>query len=264
MRGGRLFAPLSKPAKLEGIAAMLASRADAPATKFAPHGGPWLPLVLEIVQGSIVMAIRLLIVDDHPVIRVGLRQLLAGGDVQVVAEATDGLDAIETLKKHKVDVVLLDVRMPVCDGLGCLEQLRSIEPTLPVLMFSGYANPSFIAKAIALRASGYLTKDVDRETLLETIRKAAAGSAVWSPEDVHRASSPTEEPHPEAELEIPLTKRESEVLKQLAFGQTNKQIAQTLGISYETVKEHVQHILSKLGVSDRTQAAVWAVRMGIV
>ncbi len=208
------------------------------------------------------MPIRLLVVDDHPVVRAGVQQLLAGTDVEVVAEASSSQQALERLRSSRFDLVLLDVRMPEEDGLRCLAEIKAREPQLPVLMFSGYANPSYIAKAIAQRASGYLTKDANRETLLATIRKAAAGQTVWSPDDATR-STPSLVGEGDGDDEIPLTRRECEVLQRLSQGLTNKEIAESLGISYETVKEHVQHILRKLGVNDRTQAAVWAVRLGI-
>jgi DNA-binding NarL/FixJ family response regulator len=208
------------------------------------------------------MPIRLLVVDDHPVVRAGVQQLLAGSDVEVVAEAGSSQQALDILRGTKVDLVLLDVRMPDDDGLRCLTEIKARQPQLPVLMFSGFANPSFIARAISQHASGYLTKEADRETLLATVRKAAAGGTVWSPDD-HSRPLPDAVDEPGADSDIPLTRRECEVLQRLAQGLTNKQIADTLGISYETVKEHVQHILRKLGVKDRTQAAVWAVRLGI-
>lgn len=209
------------------------------------------------------MPIRLLVVDDHPVVRAGVQQLLAGTDVEVVAEAASSQQALDRLRSSRFDLVLLDVRMPEEDGLRCLAEIKAREPQLPVLMFSGYANPSYIAKAIAQRASGYLTKEADRETLLATIRKAAAGQTVWSPDDASRNAPSLVAGDSDNEDEIPLTRRECEVLQRLSQGLTNKEIAESLGISYETVKEHVQHILRKLQVNDRTQAAVWAVRLGI-
>ena len=209
------------------------------------------------------MPIRLLVVDDHPVVRAGVQQLLAGTDVEVVAEASSSQQALDRLRSSRFDLVLRDVRMPEEDGLRCLAEIKAREPQLPVLMFSGYANPSYIAKAIAQRASGYLTKEADRETLLATIRKAAAGQTVWSPDESLRTSPSLVASESDGDEEIPLTRRECEVLQRLSQGLTNKEIAESLGISYETVKEHVQHILRKLQVNDRTQAAVWAVRLGI-
>jgi DNA-binding NarL/FixJ family response regulator len=137
-------------------------------------------------------------------------------------------------------------------------------PALPVLMFSAYDNPTYIARAVALGASGYLSKSSSRDEILTAIRAVARGDSIWTREELRRVTGSLVAPRSGPESEVTLTKREGEVLKQLAFGLTNKEIAQTLGISYETVKEHVQHILRKIGVSDRTQAAVWAVRKDLV
>ncbi|MCO6045419.1 response regulator transcription factor [Aeoliella sp. ICT_H6.2] len=209
------------------------------------------------------MAIKVLVVDDHPVVRIGVKQLTSGTDIHVVAEAENGAEAIESTKKMQIDLVLLDVRMPEVDGLRCLAEIRKLKPQLPVLMFSAYDSPTYIARAVALGASGYLTKSVKRDALIGAITEVAGGGTAWSRDDLRRASGPVGDPDTEIDLEVPLTRREMEVLKQLAFGLTNKEIAEALGISYETVKEHVQHVLRKLGVSDRTQAAVWAVRKGL-
>ncbi len=209
------------------------------------------------------MTIKLLVVDDHPVVRTGIRQFVSGTEIEVVAEAGNGLEAVRLVKEFQPNVLMLDVRMPECDGLRCLGEIREQWPDLPVLMFTAYRSPTFVARAMAQGAAGYLTKDVDRDKLLAAIQEVAGGGSVWMPEDRRRVTGPVGEPNQELDIEVPLTKREMEVLKQLAFGLTNKEIAEALGISYETVKEHVQHILRKLGVSDRTQAAVWAVRMGM-
>jgi DNA-binding NarL/FixJ family response regulator len=160
--------------------------------------------------------------------------------------------------------VLLDVRMPDGDGLSCLARIKLDLPDVPVVMFSSHDNPTYIARAVALGASGYLLKNASRDEIIAAIRAAAAGETIWSRDELRRVTGALAAPRNGSDAEVPLTKRESEVLKQLAFGLTNKEIAQSLGISYETVKEHVQHILRKVGVSDRTQAAVWAVRKNLV
>ena len=167
-------------------------------------------------------------------------------------------------KKHKPDLILLDVRMPEGNGLDCLARLKVDLPDTPVVMFSGYDNPTYAARAVALGAAGYISKGVDKNALIDAIRTAASGENIWSREELRRVTGALAAPRNNSESDVSLTKRESEVLKQLAFGLTNKEIAQSLGISYETVKEHVQHILRKIGVSDRTQAAVWAVRKNLV
>jgi DNA-binding NarL/FixJ family response regulator len=210
------------------------------------------------------MSIRLLIADDHEVVRAGLKCLLADfQDIQIVAEATDGEDALRQAHRHRPQVVLLDVRMVGGDGLAALGRLREELPAVPVIMFSAYDNPTYMARAAALGAAGYLVKSAARDEIVAAIRQAAAGESLWSREGLRRAGSATSPARAAADLETALTKREAEVLKQLALGLSNKEIAQALEISYETVKEHVQHILRKLGVADRTQAAVWAVRKGL-
>ena len=210
------------------------------------------------------MTVRLLIADDHAVVRAGLKSLLGDvRDVDIVADAADGEEAVRLARRHRPDVVLLDVRMPGADGLSVLGQLRTELPSIAVIMFSSYDNPTYIARAVALGAAGYLVKNASREEIIAGIRRAAAGEALWSREGLRRVTGALSTPRAAPELDAPLTKRESEVLKQLALGLSNKEIAQALEISYETVKEHVQHILRKLAVADRTQAAVWAVRKGL-
>jgi len=209
------------------------------------------------------MAISILIADDHDVVRAGLKTLLEDSDIRIVAEATGG-DAALKLAKHKPDLVLLDVRMPEGSGLDCLARIKLDLPNTPVVMFSGYDNPTYVARAVALGAAGYISKSATRTELINAIRAAAGGDTIWSREELRRVTGALAAPRTASDTEVSLTKRESEVLKQLAFGLTNKEIAQSLGISYETVKEHVQHILRKIGVSDRTQAAVWAVRRNLV
>ena len=135
---------------------------------------------------------------------------------------------------------------------------------MPVLMFSGFDNPTYVARAVALGANGYILKGTNKDKLLDAIRRTAKGENIWTREELRRVTGALATPRLATDVEVPLTQRESEVLHQLALGLTNKEIAQSLQISYETVKEHVQHILRKIGVTDRTQAAVWAVRKGIV
>jgi DNA-binding NarL/FixJ family response regulator len=210
------------------------------------------------------MAIDLLIADDHEVVRAGLKSMLQGSDIRVVAEAAGGDAAHKLAVKHRPSVVLLDVRMPDGDGLNCLARIKLDLPDTTVIMFSGFENPTYVARAVALGAAGYLSKTAGRSEIIEAIRLAAGGETIWSREELRRVSGALTGPRAPSDVDVPLTKRESEVLKQLAFGLTNKEIAQSLGISYETVKEHVQHILRKIGVTDRTQAAVWAVRKNLV
>ena len=207
--------------------------------------------------------IRLLIADDHELLRSGVKAMLAGTEIEVIAEVATGQAAVKYVSEHKVDVVLMDVRMPEGDGVTALGRIKLDKPDLPILMFSAYADPAYIARAVALGASGYLLKDCTRAELLDAIRKAAAGESVFTRDELRRVTSALATPRITADVEVPLTQREAEVMRQMAYGLTNKDIAKTLGISSETVKEHVQHILRKIGVTDRTQAALWAVRKGL-
>ncbi len=208
--------------------------------------------------------IRVLIADDHEVVRCGLRSLLADTEVEIVAEVSTGDAAVKYALENDLDVALLDIRMPGGDGLTALGRIKLDKPEMPVLMLSTFDNPTYIARSVALGASGYLLKGATREDLLNAIRQAAAGESAWTRDELRRVTGALATPRLAADVEVPLTQRESEVLRQLAYGLTNKEIAQALHISYETVKEHVQHILRKIGVSDRTQAAVWAVRKELV
>ncbi|MCH5374555.1 MAG: response regulator transcription factor [Planctomycetes bacterium] len=210
------------------------------------------------------MTIRVLVADDHQVVRSGLKSMFAETEVEVVAEAATGKETLQKSTDPSLNLILLDVRMPDGDGLNVLGRLKLDRPELPVLMLSTYDNPTYVARAVALGAAGYVLKDSDRDKLIDAVRRAATGESVWTREELRRVTGALATPRLSANVEVPLTQRESEVLRQLALGLTNKEIAQALHISYETVKEHVQHILRKIGVSDRTQAAVWAVRKGLV
>ena len=211
------------------------------------------------------MTIRLLLADDHDLLKLGFQALLRHHhDLEIVADAASGEQAFAAVAVHNPDLVVLDVRMAGGDGLNCLGRLKLEYPELPVLMISTYDNPTYVARAVALGAAGYLLKSSSGEEMVEAIRTVAAGESVWKREALRRMTGALATPRLNVDVEVPLTQRESEVLQQMALGLTNKEIAQVLGISYETVKEHVQHVLRKVGVADRTQAAVWAVRSGLV
>jgi DNA-binding NarL/FixJ family response regulator len=183
------------------------------------------------------MSIRLLIADDHEVVRAGLRSLLADvRDIQVVAEAANGEEAIRLAHRHRPQVVLLDVRMIGGDGLAALGRLREELPNIPVLMFSSYDNPTYVARAVALGAVGYLVKSASKDEIIAAIRQASHGEPLWSRDNLRRASQAQPLLRTPVESDTALTKRENEVLKQLALGLSNKEIAQVLEISYETVK----------------------------
>jgi len=208
--------------------------------------------------------IRLLIADDHEAVRCGVTTLLEGTEIKVVAEATTGQAAVKCAVEKEIDVVLMDIRMPDGDGLTALGRIKLEKPDLPIILISAYENPAYIARGVAMGAAGSLLKGCTRDELLKAIRSAAAGENIWTQEELRRVSGSLRTPRLNGDLEVSLSEREGEVLRQMAYGLTNKQIAMTLHISYETVKEHVQHILRKIGLTDRTQAAVWAVRKGLV
>jgi DNA-binding NarL/FixJ family response regulator len=210
------------------------------------------------------MTVRLLVADDHEVIRTGLATLLAGTDIEIVAEAATGKEAIERAQECKPDVILLDIRMPDGDGLSTLEKLRTVVPESYVVMLSTYDNPTYIARAVALGASDYVLKGSSRDDLITTITTAAAGESPSRAGELRRVASAMKVRQVIDDDEVPLTQRETQVLRHVALGLSNKEIGRSLEISVETVKEHVQNILRKIAVSDRTQAAVWAVRKGLV
>jgi DNA-binding NarL/FixJ family response regulator len=200
---------------------------------------------------------KALIVDNHEIVRIGLKNLLSRW---TVIEANDADIALKLFKKHKPDVTILEVQIPG-DGLACLARIKLDYPDAHVLMLSGHDNPTYAARAVALGAQGYILKTATGKEILAAIQAAAAGEELWTRENLRRVTGSLASTNG---LGVHITKREEEVLKQLALGLSNKEIGLALGISYETVKEHVQHILRKIGVSDRTQAAVWAVRKELV
>jgi len=207
---------------------------------------------------------KILFVDDHEIVRLGLRQMLVGTDLEIADEASTSEEGFNKFLGSKFDLAVLDVRLPGGDGLQLLGKIKTHAPNQAVLIFSSYDNPTYVARAVALGANGFLLKTDSREKIIDAIQRTSKGESIWSREELRRVTGSLATMRVGSDSEIPLTQREGEVLKQLANGLTNKEIAQSLGISYETVKEHVQHILRKIGVSDRTQAAVWAVRKNLV
>jgi len=210
------------------------------------------------------MAIRVLIADDHEVVRTGLTSLLEGTDIEVVAQVANGAAAIEAARQHLPDVALLDIRMAEKDGLTVLEQLRGELPQVLVVMLSTYDNPTYMARAHALGASDYLLKGCTREQLINTIRAVVRGESPSPHGELLRVAGSMAKRQKQIDDDVTLTQRETQVLRHLALGLSNKEIGRSLTISVETVKEHVQHLLRKINVNDRTQAAVWAVRKGLV
>ena len=210
------------------------------------------------------MAIKLIVADDAEIIRMALAKLLKNEGIEIVAEAVTGREAIKKTKKHKPDVLLMDVMMPDIDGLYALEKVRKEVPTTKVVMMSAHDNPTYLARAVALGAEAFLSKDVPAKEFAATIKCVVRGE---------KASGDTPHSKMKAELDkrpdpradnVPLTRREYQVLRHLAYGLSNREIAQSLAISIETIKEHVQNILRKLDAADRTEAAVWAMNRKLI
>ncbi len=210
------------------------------------------------------MSIRLLVADDHPMVRAGVKKMIGGKDIKIIAECADGVEAVTQTLKRKPDVVLMDIRMPRRDGLNALGRIKIENPDMPVVMYSGFDNPAYIAQAVALGANGYLMKTCSDEELISAIKTAARGENTWTRSELRRVTGALAIPRPGVSLEVPLTEREVQVVGHICDGMTNMQIGDEMEISYETIKEHVQHSLRKIGVNDRTQAATWAMRTGLV
>jgi two-component system, NarL family, response regulator LiaR len=208
--------------------------------------------------------IRLLVVDDHAVVREGLRTYLSLQDgIEVVGEAADGQAAVMTAEALKPDVVLMDLVMPRLDGVGAMRELRRLLPSARVIVLTSFTEDDRILPAVQAGAAGYLLKTAQPSEVARAVRAAHAGEAVLDPgvaaRLVEAIANPAGAPAPEK-----LTPREREVLVLIGRGYANKRIALELGLSEKTIKTHVSHVLSKLGVTDRTAAAVYAVRAGLL
>lgn len=210
------------------------------------------------------MAIRMLVADDHEVIRSGMASMLEGTEIEIVGQAGSGEETVTLARELKPDVISLDIRMENGDGLTALEKIREAMPESKVMILSTFDNPTYVARAHALGAKEYILKGSSRDQLVDAIRAVAAGKESPRQGQMSRIAGQMATRNKQPDSEIPLTQRETQVLRHLALGLSNKEIAQSLEISIETVKEHVQHLLRKMGVNDRTQAAVWAVRKGLV
>jgi len=203
------------------------------------------------------MAIRVLIVDDHPIVRVGVRSLITDEeDLHVVAEARDGREAIELYEEHRPDVVVMDVRMPNVDGVRAIRDIVASHPKAQIVALTSYDGYTDIYRAIQAGARGYLLKDTLATTLVDAVRRAAAGERFIPPEIASRLA--------DFITQDELTERETEVLELAALGLRNREIAQTIGRTEETVKVHLKRIMKKLGVGDRTEAVTVALRRGII
>jgi DNA-binding NarL/FixJ family response regulator len=205
-------------------------------------------------------SISIMIVDDHPVVRDGLKGMLSGQpDLHVIGEATNGQEAITQAEALHPQVILMDLRMPVLDGVAAITHLRQRHFSGHILVLTTYDTDADILKAIEAGATGYILKDAPREELYRAIHATAQGQSYLSPSVATRLMGQLRAP-----AETPLSERELDVLSQVARGASNKEIARSLHISEATVKSHLLHVFSKLGVNDRTQAVTLALQKGII
>ena len=206
------------------------------------------------------MTITLVVADDHPIVRGGIVALLAAEpDVEVVAEASDGHEAVNAALEHRPSVVLTDLRMPNLDGVGAIEAIRAEWPDAAIVVLTTYDTDEAIVRAIEAGAAGYLLKDAPSDDLVDAVRRAAAGETVLAPPVAKRLVERVRDPQAGA-----LSLREIEVLRGVASGNTNAAIAAELHISQATVKTHLLHIYDKLGVSDRAAAVAVAYENGVL
>ncbi|KAA3647323.1 MAG: DNA-binding response regulator [Chloroflexi bacterium] len=212
--------------------------------------------------------IRVLITDDHFIVRQGLRLVLnTADDVELLGEAENGEEALQMASEQQPQVILMDLRMPIMDGLTAIEQLRASHPHIAVIILTTYNEDEMMLRGLKLGARGYLLKDTDRDTLLDTIRAAARGESLFKPEILERAFAAEEANKPlinrtAQDSSIDLTPRELEVLRSAATGERNKEIAYRLDISARTVKAHLTSVYNKLGVDSRGAAIAIAAQKG--
>ena len=208
--------------------------------------------------------IRVVIADDHAVVREGLRAFLAlQDDVEVVAEAADGEEAVAAVDRYTTDVALVDLVMPRVDGIQAIRRIRAAHPETRVIVLTSFVDEDKMLPAVRAGASGYLLKDVQPQDLVAAIRTVHGGGTLLHPAVVEELVREVSRDG-ERVRHDPLTDREREVLALIARGRANKAIAFELGVAEKTVKTHVSNILAKLGLTDRTQAALYAVREGLV
>ena len=210
--------------------------------------------------------IRVLLVDDHPMVREGLRSMLHGDGVEIAGEAASGAEALGRAAARDVDVVLLDLELPDMDGLAVLRRLREIDARLPVLVVTMHQDPALVRRAVEAGATGYVLKGIGRSELLASIRAVQRGEAVFDQNLLRAvlASRDVAPAAPDGAGSDRLSRVELDLLRLIAAGLTNRQIGQRLRWSHATVKKYVQRVLEKLDVQDRTRAAVEGVRRGLV
>jgi DNA-binding NarL/FixJ family response regulator len=214
--------------------------------------------------------IRIILAEDHVLVREGTRELLQREeDLEVVAEAGDGMEAVRLTAEHHPDVVIVDIAMPKLNGIEATQQIKAISPSTAVLALTAYDHDQYVFALLEAGAAGYLLKDVSTTELVEAIRAVHAGESVLHPAIARKVinyfAQRTDKAAKEGEGPLdPLTEREMEVLKLAARGITNREIANELVISTRTVQVHLSNIFSKLGVGSRTEAVVYALRRGLL
>jgi NarL family two-component system response regulator LiaR len=217
-----------------------------------------------VTSTSAARPIRVLLVDDHGIVREGLRAYLElEADIEVVGEARDGQEGVRRAQELQPDVVLMDLVMPTMDGVEATSRIKQERPETHVIILTSFLDDERVVPAIRAGATSYLLKDVAASDLVRAIRGARAGQAQLHPEVARRLMQQVTSPRKTEEAGAQLTEREREVLRLLAEGRSNKEIARLLVVSERTVKGHVSNILGKLGLQDRTQAALYAVRHGL-
>jgi len=209
-------------------------------------------------------SVSVLLVDDHAIWRSGVRSMLEDTEFKVVGEAGSGAEAVEQARLLRPQITLLDIRMAGGDGLEALVALKKEHPRMAVVMLTTYDNPTYMARAVAGGAAGYLLKGIDFDEMIAALRAVAEGELLVDSKTLLRSlRGVSEGAAGSGDLIEPLTDREEEVLRLIATGLSNRDIASVLFVAESTVKTHVEHILGKLWVSDRVQAAVWAARHGL-
>lgn len=209
------------------------------------------------------MPTKVLIVDDHDVVRHGLASLFKDSDVRIAGEATTADDGVKAARRLKPDVVLLDVLLGVGDSLDSIKRIRTAAPETRVVMFSAFDNPTYVARAVSAGAHDYVLKTATRSEVISAVTGAAANATPSRFGELRRMATSMARREAATSGGVQLTPRETQVLRLVAMGLSNQEIADSLEISVETVKEHVQNLLRKISLNDRTQAAVWALRHGL-
>lgn len=212
--------------------------------------------------------ITLLIADDHPMVRAGLKSMLSDSRIRIVGEANNGREAFEMVLSLKPKVVLMDIRMPEMDGIQALEAIKAAKLDTRVIMVTTYRSTAYLLKSLSAGAAGFVLKDISREELLAAVYSIAQGTSLVDSlflQDVLRNLESAEKTNESPEdLIEPLTAREMDILRLMVEGLTNQAIGDVLGLSAGTVKGYAQTVMHKLGTNDRTQAAVKAIRLGLV